>query len=171
VQRRSFPSVTPCSIIADNKERKGMNEISDPLGKLPSSRSFFARSLEHSLQPTPTFFTPFQPSSRSFFARSLVPFTLTDLHTSKQYAKLTYMLIVFNWFTAFAFYPFLLLVVKLFGILLILYQAISLFGALTLFLALVYQSLIIRLFFAVVFNDATNYRNNTAYGINEQHSQ
>ena len=79
-----------------------------------------------------------------------LPFLLIDLYNMKHYTQLTYMLLIFNWLTVFAFYPFLLLISKFIGFILILYQSFSLFICLTIFLVFIYQSLIIRILLIII---------------------
>lgn len=77
-------------------------------------------------------------------------FLFVDLVNFKLYAQLLYILLVFNWLVAFAFYPFVMLISKLCGLGMICCQSVSLFAFLALFLLFVYQSLVIRALFGLL---------------------
>ena len=79
-----------------------------------------------------------------------LPFLLVDLYNMKHYTQLIYMLLIFNWLTVFAFYPFILLINKFIGFILILFHSFSLFICLTIFLVFIYQSHIIRILSSLI---------------------
>ena len=81
---------------------------------------------------------------------SHTPFLLIDLDNTKHYTQLTSMLIIYNWLTVFAFYPFIGFISKFISFILILCQSFSLFIAITIFLAFIYQSLIIRILIILI---------------------
>ncbi len=77
-------------------------------------------------------------------------FLLIDIYNMKHYNQLTYILLIFNWLTVFAFYPFILLISKFIGLILILVQSFSLIICLTIFLIFIYQSLIIHIILIIL---------------------
>jgi hypothetical protein len=85
-----------------------------------------------------------------------LPFLLIDLYNYKHYTQLTYILLIFNWLTVFAFYPFILLISKFIGLIVILYQSFSLVICLTIFLVFIYQSLIIRILSIIIISTFDN---------------
>lgn len=90
------------------------------------------------------------PCTASSALHKHLPFILIDLYNMKHYTQLSYMLVLFNWLTVFAFYPFILLISKFIGFILILYQSFNLFICLSIFLVFIYQSLIIRILYTLL---------------------
>lgn len=80
----------------------------------------------------------------------IIPYILIDIYNWKLHSLSIYILLVINWLGSFAFFPFLVLVSKLCGFILVFHYSISLFLVLSLYLVFIYQSLMIRLLFTII---------------------
>lgn len=82
---------------------------------------------------------------------SYLPFSSVDLLNLRHYTIIIYMLLIYNWFTVFTSYPFILSIIKVNALLLSLYQSFSLSIFIIISSVSIYQSLFIRLLFIILF--------------------